>query len=709
MIDKNRVIEFLRRHAQRPVRLKELARSLDVPSNEYGRLKRVLREMEEAGEVYRVKKRRYALPSRINLVVGDLQVTRGGQGFVIPDSGGDDIFVPAARLGNAYAGDRVVTRVERRRRGRNPEGTIVKVLKRARSQVVGTYHKAGRFGFLSGGREGLRRDVFIPGGSESGAREGDVAVAMIVDWGSDHHDPVGEITSVLGRPGDPGVDVLSVVHTHELATEFPPEVRAEAQTRATDSRVAEDVAGRRDFRGLLSFTIDPPDAKDHDDAVSIESLGADRWRVGIHIADVSHFVPERSALDLEALHRGTSVYLVDRVLPMLPEALSGDLCSLKPGQDRLTLTLLLEMSETGAVLDSRLTRGVIRSRHALSYEEAQDILDGSRQASRELREALEGLSRLADRLRSAREQRGGLDFDLPEARVIVNAMGEPTDIQRMLRLPTHRLIEELMILANETVARLASRRKLPFIYRIHEVPDPDRIQRLREFVAGLGYKLAANAHRSSRALQKLLHSVDGRPEETVISTLVLRSMKQARYSAERKEHFGLGSRAYTHFTSPIRRYPDLVVHRILKQAVVDRRPVPETAADHLANVAVQASTRERQAMEAERDSVELKKMEYMERHLEDEFEGTISGVTAFGLFVLLDDVLVEGLVHVSGMADDYYHFVEDEYSLVGEVRKRRFRLGDRLRVRVRSVDKENRELDLELAGETDRERRKTSN
>jgi len=696
MPEKQRIIDYLKDRAQRPVRLKELARALDVGSQEYGDLKRLLRRMEEAGEIYRVRRRRYALPSRINLVVGRLQITRAGHGFVVPDAGPEDVFVPAPQLGNGYDGDRVVARIDRRRRDRNPEGTVIKVLERARTQVVGIFHRSGRFGFVAPTEGGLHRDVFIPQGSEAGVEDGQLVVARIVDWGSDHHDPVGEIFEVLGAPGDPGTDVLAIVHAHELAVDFPQEVRAEAEALAHEAARGPDTERRTDFRDRLTFTIDPADAKDHDDAISVSRLGDDRWRVDVHIADVSHYVRERSAIDLEAFHRGTSVYLVDRVLPMLPETLSGDLCSLRPGEDRLTLTVSLEMNQAAEVLSVDFAEGVIHSRHALSYEEAQSIVDGDTRAGEDLRDSLRALRDLAMELRRKRQSRGGLDFDLPEARVIVNAAGEPTQIRRLLRLQTHQLIEEFMILVNESVAKVASRRKLPFIYRIHEAPDPDRIERLREFIGGLGLKLAKNAVRSPKALQKLLNSVDGRPEESVVSTLVLRSLKQARYSAERHGHFGLASSGYTHFTSPIRRYPDLVIHRIVRAVLLEEGRVPDTLAEHLAEVARRASLREREAMEAERDSVELKKMEYMERHVGDEFEGTISGVTAFGLFVLLDDVLAEGLVHVSRMADDYYHFVEDSYALVGEASRKQYRLGDRITVQVLSVDREERKLDLLL-------------
>lgn len=698
MLDRNSITRYLRERAQRPVRLKEIARGLKVDARDYRRLKRLLQEMEEAGEIYRVRRRRYALPDRINLAVGRLQVIRAGHGFVIPEDGGEDIFVTSSQLGNAYDGDRVVVRVERQRRGHKPEGTIVKVLERARSRVVGVYHRSGRYSYLTPLENALHRDVFIPRGGSGEAADGVIVVARIVDWGSDHHDPVGEVVEILGRPGEPGVDVLAIVHSHELPVEFPPDVAAEADELRAEYGGTIELGERTDFRGVLTFTIDPADARDHDDAISIERLGSERWRVGVHIADVAHFVREGSRVDLEALERGTSVYLVDRVLPMLPDALSGDLCSLKPNEDRYTLSACLELNADAEVSSIDFTSGVIRSRYALAYEEAQEIIDGRRPADEELRESLRSLRDLALRLRERRQARGGLDFDLPEARVIVNSAGEPTKVQRILRLDTHRLIEEFMILVNESVAGAVEGRGVPFIYRVHEAPDPDRLERLREFVAGLGLRLARDAEHTPRALQRLLATVEGRPEEPVVSTLVLRSMKQARYSAERAGHFGLGSRAYAHFTSPIRRYPDLVAHRIVRLSLLEGRAVPEDLAGRLESVARRASARERQAMEAERESVELKKIEFLERHLGDVFAGTISGVASYGIFVLLDDVLAEGLVHVSQLADDYYHFLEDDYALVGEVRRRRLRLGDRVEVQVIKVDREARQIDLGLAG-----------
>lgn len=691
------VLRFLGRQADRPLKPKEIARGLGVDAARYRDFQELLRRMEAEGRIYRVKKGRYALPERINLVVGRLQTTRAGDGFVIPEAGGRDIFVPGSRLASAYEGDRVVARLERTRPGRSPEGSIVKVLERARERVVGVYHRSGGYGFVVPEEPRLRRDLFIPPGADGGAQDGEVVVARITDWGDPTRNPVGEVAQVLGAPDAPGVDILTIVHGHNLPVEFPPEVQAQAQRVAGRGLRSDDLRGREDLRGLVVFTIDPADAKDHDDALSVERIERSTYRVGVHIADVAAYVTERSELDLEAFQRGTSVYLVDRVVPMLPEELSGDLCSLRPDEDRLAVTVFLDLDARGRVLRHRFARSVIRSRARLSYEGAQRIIDGTDRAPADLREALLTLRDLSRTLRASRSQRGSLDFDLPEARVVLSPSGEPTDIQRILRLESHRLIEEFMLLANTTVAEQVHRRRLPGLYRVHEAPDPAKVEGLREFLRAFDLTLGTGADRSPKPFQRVLEEVRGRPEEALVHTLVLRSMKQARYSPKSEGHYALAARHYTHFTSPIRRYPDLVIHRIVTRALIEGDRIPESwGKEVLAAAAEHASGRERVAVEAERDSIELKKVEFMQRHLGGEFAGTIAGVAAFGVFVLLDDVFVEGLVRPHTLEDDYYHFVEEDYVFAGEHTGRRLRLGDRVRVRVDRVDLENREIDLSI-------------
>jgi len=712
VVSAERVVNYLRTEAGRPLKAKELARALGVGAADYAEFRALLHRLESEGALYRVQRQRYAAPQRINLVVGRLQTIRSGAGFVVPEDGGADLFIPADGLGSAVDGDRVIARIEKKRRGQRREGRVIRVLERARETIVGTYHPARNFGFVTPEDRKLTRDVFVPPGSEKGAREGDIVVVRVTSWGDGHLGPAGEVERVLGAAGQPGVDVLAVIYGHELPIEFPSEVIADAEALRDRGITAADLGGRLDLRDELVFTIDPEDAKDHDDALSVKRTGEDEWEVGIHIADVGAYVRPGSALDAEALRRATSIYLVDRVIPMLPEALSSDLCSLRPGEDRLTVSLLIRLGKDGRARGHRIARSVIRSRHRLSYDEAQQVLDGVASIDPETDAALRDLLVLSRALRARREERGSLDFDLPEARVVLNTRGEPTDIQRVLRLESHRLIEDFMLLANETVAARAARRRIPFVYRIHERPDADRMEQLREFVATLGLRLGGGRAPRPKDLQRLLEQVRGRPEEALVSTVVLRSMKQARYSVENVGHFGLAARHYAHFTSPIRRYPDLVVQRLVTQAFIDREPVPaELAETVLPGVARISSERERVAVEAERDSVDLKKVEFMERHLGDVFAGTISGVTAFGAFVLLDAFFVEGLVHVSSLTDDYYQFSEDAFELVGERRGRRLRLGDRVRVQVARVDREERQIDFLLvdsagpAGAGDRGRR----
>ncbi len=698
-VSPQKIVEYLRHRADRPLKAKELARGLEVATEAYEDFEAQLKRLEDDGVLYRVKAQRYAVPRKLNLVVGRLQAIRSGAAFVLPeDDPGPDVFIPADQLASALDGDRVVVRIERRKRGDRREGRVIRVLERARSTIVGVYHPKVSYGFVVPEDRKLPRDVFVPPGQHGGATGGDLVVVEVADWGDAHHGPSGSVREVLGRWGDPGVDVLAVIHGHELPLAFPPDVEAEAAAVTERAITAGDLEGRLDLRERLIFTIDPADAKDHDDALSIRRVD-DGWEVGVHIADVSHYVAPGSPLDEEALRRGTSVYLVDRVVPMLPEALSADLCSLRPDEDRLAVSLLVRLDDQGAARGHELHRSVIRSRHRLSYDEVQEVIDGHGSIAQDADEAIRALLGLSRALRRAREARGSLDFDLPQARVILNPRGEPTEIERVRRLESHRLVEDFMLLANHLIARTAVERRIPLLHRVHEEPDEDRIDQLRELLQSLGLRLPRKGKVKPRDLQKVLESVEGRPEEGLVSTVVLRSMKQARYSEQSLGHFGLATRHYTHFTSPIRRYPDLVVHRLAIAGLVEGRSATELMdTDTLAAVARLSSERERVAVDAERDSIELKKVELMERHLGEVFDGTISSVTSFGFFVLLKDFFVEGLVHVSALADDYYVFQEDHYMLVGEHRRRQFRIGDAVRVRIAAVDIEDRKIDFVLEG-----------
>ena len=696
-----RIRAALQQSKKGPLKAKELAQILNLPTADYRKFKNLLRRLERRGDIYRVKGQRYALPEKINLKVGILSVTRNGDGFVIPESGGRDIFVPGSLLDSAMDEDQVVVRVEAKPKGRNPEGRIIKILTRAHTTVVGTFREARKFGYVIPLNDRLFKDVMIPAGEEAEAKTGDIVVARISAYGDQKLNPLGEVERVLGPITEPGVDVLSILFGYGLELEFPSEVEAAAQKTIQDKK-REGWGDRTDRTALRIFTIDPADARDHDDALSIQEVSEGIWEVGIHIADVSFYVEKGSPLDLEALQRGTSVYLVDRVVPMLPHLLSSDVCSLRPDVDRAAVSLFVTLDAKGQPRSHRFERTRIRSRHRLSYEEVEEVLTGGGSIAPETDQDILTLARLAKALRKLRLQRGSIDFDLPEARVILGPDGAPVDIQKVVQLESHRLIEDFMLLANETVAREAEKRALPIPYRIHESPSPERAEELRRFLGTLGYPLP-NRGLKGKDLQQVLSAAEGKPEAGLISKIILRSMARARYQAKNLGHFGLGAASYAHFTSPIRRYPDLLLHRVVVKALIQGERIPEDwGGEYLDRTLERSTLREGLAADAERDSVALKKAEFMERHLGEEFSGTVSGVTTFGIFVLLDDYFVDGLVHVNSLLDDYYVLREEEYALVGERTGRRFRLGDPLRVQVSRVNRLERKIDFVILGDLGR-------
>ena len=695
------VLDYLRHSRRGPIKAKEIAKGMDVAPRDFREFRLVLRGMLERGRLYRVKGQRYAVPEKANLVAGRLAITQKGDGFVAPDTGGQDVFVPGLSLESAMDGDQVVVRVEGRPRGRSPVGRVIKVLDRAHETVVGTFRRSGSFGVVHPRNRRISREILVAQGDQAKASEGDVVVARITTFGSGKMGPTGRIETVLGKSSDPGVDILSVIHDYGLPLAFPDSVVSAARD-AVSQRRKDPGELRTDRRDLHVFTIDPADAKDHDDGLSIRPLEDESWEVGIHIADVSHFVRPDDEVDLEAFKRGTSVYLVDRVIPMLPHELSTDACSLLPDTDRFAVSVFVTVDPVGRVREARFERTEIRSRHKLSYEEAQAVLDNKKSIDRQTDEALRALAALAEILRERRKDRGSLDFDLPEGRVLLGEKGEPVSIRVVERLESHRLVEAFMLLANEIAAQEAAQKRLPILYRVHEPPPTDKMRDLRTLLGRLSHRVS-KGNISQKDLQAILKQVEGRPEEKLVSTVILRSMSRARYDVRNLGHYGLASDGYTHFTSPIRRYPDLWLHRVLVHTLVEGHAVPEHwEGPGLKDRAERCSVRERVAEAAERESVDLKKVEYMERHLGDDFFGTVSGVTSFGIFVLLDDVFVEGLVHVNSMNDDYYIFRQDQYLLVGERSHRSFRLGDRLRIRVARVDKEERFIDFVIVDSTKR-------
>ena len=670
-------------------------------------LKNMLDDMAADGEIVRLKGNAYALAGPVRTVRGRIAVHRDGYGFVTPESGGEDVFIPSKQLKGALHGDLVETTSERSRMGGNKlDGRVVSVLERATSRVVGRYEETRRGAIVIPEDQRLNLVVEIPVKGRGAAEDGHQVVAELTRYPIGGRPAEGRVVEVLGWPDDPEVEVQSVIRRFDLPHIFEKGVLDEAEGIA-ETVSADDLKGRTDLRDMPTVTIDGETARDFDDAVSLRREG-DNFRLWVSIADVSHYVKKDSPLDREAYLRGTSVYFPDRCIPMLPERLSNGICSLNPQVDRLTMTAEMLFDSLGTMLASTFYPSVIKSSARLTYTIVKKIIvDDDREVAdkyRPLTGMLAGMKTLSLSLQQMRKKRGSIDFDLPEPEIIIGLTGQTEGIIRAERNLAHQLIEEFMLAANEAVASFITSRDIPFLYRVHENPDPAKLNTFREFVFGFGYEFALVDDRvNPLELQRLLAQADGRPEERMVNYALLRCMKQARYAAENVGHFGLASACYCHFTSPIRRYPDLVVHRILKAALLagseGKRATKQLAiaTERLGEVAEHTSKRERVAMEAERDVVEMKKLQYMQQHLGEEFDGYISGVTGFGFFVELEELFVEGLVHVSTLADDLYNFVEKQHSLIGQHSRRVFRIGDAARVKVASVSPATRRIEFVLA------------
>jgi ribonuclease R len=699
----DKLLGFMRETAYRPLTVDELARELGLhDKREVRRFTRLVEELEQSGKLIKTRYGRYGVPEKMNLAVGTLQGNPAGFAFVLPDASGEgDIFIPAGQLNGALHGDRVVARLSGQREGGNRAGEIIRVLERRCRLVVGRLEFARQSAYVVPDDRRISTDIVIPRSQARPLKNGLKVQAEITRWPEKRRPAEGVIVSVLGEPGDQGLDTLTIIKKYELPEAFPSLVLKEVAALPGEI-TPRDLEGRRDLRALTVVTIDGADAKDLDDAVSLQRLANGNLELGVHIADVGHFVREGSALDREAFLRGTSVYLVESVIPMLPPELSNGLCSLNPQVDRLTISVLMELDSGGQLVKYDFTPSVINSRERMTYDDVRTILEERDESLSRRYESLlpmfTEMGRLALVLRAGRTERGAIDFDLPEIKVVLDSAGRPVALQKRPRSIAETIIEEFMLQCNEVVAAHFSRLQVPFLYRVHENPDEEKMIAFRDFVHNLGYRLKGATGKSHpRALQSLLQEAAGKPEQRVINTLLLRAMKQARYSAEHLPHFGLAATDYTHFTSPIRRYPDLVVHRLLREYLAGM-PTPKRLARLARNneaAALRSSLRERLAMEAERESVELKKIEFMAGKEGQEYEAIISGVTSFGFFVELDN-LVEGLVHVSSLTDDYYHYNEKTLSLRGERTGKTFRIGSPVRVALRRVDKDKRQLDFVL-------------
>ncbi|SDH21565.1 RNAse R [Alteribacillus persepolensis] len=703
---KQQLIQFFKEEAAKPMAVSEIQEELEMNGAEETKaLMKALNDLEESGDIVRTRSNRYGIPEKMNLLKGRVQSHQRGFAFILPENKEeDDVFVPAGDLNGAMNRDTVLVRVQQKSSGAKPEGTVVRILERGTTKTVGTYIDNRSYGFVEVDDKHITNDIFIPQDAENGAVDGHKVVVEITKYPEGRFSAEGKVVNILGHKNDPGVDILSIIHKHGLPGDFPEETINQAH-QVPDEIKQEEIENRRDLREETIVTIDGADAKDLDDAVQVKKLENGNYLLGVHIADVSYYVTEGSPIDEEAYERGTSVYLVDRVIPMIPHRLSNGICSLNPQVDRLTLSCEMEINEKGEVVDHDIFESVIRTNERMTYDDVRLILEEKDEETREKYKELvpffEQMEELAAILRKKRFSRGAIDFDFKEASVKVDEDGNPTDVVLIDRSVAERLIEEFMLAANETVAEHFHWMKVPFVYRIHEDPDSEKLERFLEFVTNFGYVVKGSANTvHPSALQKVLDEVKGEPEEAVINTVLLRSMQQAKYDPENVGHFGLASDFYTHFTSPIRRYPDLIVHRLIREYLVHKNMDGKTQSawkDKLPDITQHASEMERRAVDAEREVDDLKKAQFMEDKVGEEFTGFISGAANFGLFVELENT-IEGMVHISYLTDDYYHFDDKQYALIGERTGNVFRIGDEVEVRVINVNVEEHDIDFEIVG-----------
>lgn len=697
---KERIKGFIHEKSYHPLSFEELVVSLDVPKEDIALFKQCLDELEKEGHIFKTKKNRYGAPDRMGLVAGTFRSHERGFGFVIPDDPQqNDLFIQSDLVNGAMHGDHVIARITKYLSDdRHSEGEIVKILSRANEKIVGTFEKSYSVGYVIPDHKKIKGHIIVPLDRSMGAKPHQKVIVEITRYPEPERNAEGQIIEILGDVDEKGVDVLSIIKAYNIPVEFPEEVIKEAKS-IPQELTPDDLAGRRDLRNLTMVTIDGEDAKDLDDAVSLEITEEGYYRLGVHIADVAHYVKENSSLDMEALKRGTSVYFPDRVVPMLPTELSNGICSLNPKVDRLAFSVFMEINNLGRVINHEIVESVINVNERMTYTNVYKILEEHDQdlieRYRPLVPMFEKMKELALILMKKRSLRGAIDFDFEEAKIIVDEQGKPVEIGKYEITIANKIIEEFMLLCNETVSEHFYWANIPFVYRIHEDPDPEKIRRLNEFLFNFGVRIKGSGNVHPRALQDVLDKVKGTPQERIISTMMLRSLQKARYSDEHTWHFGLAANYYSHFTSPIRRYPDLIIHRIMKEYIHGK--FDERRNEHyssiLPDITKHCSERERNAEEAERDYEELKKAEYMQEHVGETFAGIVSSITSFGMFVELDNS-VEGLVRLSSMDDDYYVYDEKLQVLIGERTGKVYRIGDTVEVVVTKADPKTRQIDF---------------
>lgn len=699
---REKIMELMNSKDYKPMLKEELFIKFDIPIEFRKEFYKILNGLEKEGLIVKTTNDRYGPINTDYLVIGKLEGHERGFGFVIPDEPDrNDIFIPADSIAGAMNGDKVVVNIlKRSQSNKKEEGEIIRILERANEFIVGTFEDNRNFGFLIPDDTKISHDVFIPKAFTAGAKDGQKVVVKITQWPEPRRNPEGKVVEILGYVGEKGTDILSVIRKFDLPEEFPEKVQYYASSLG-ETISEDDMKERVDLRDLKTFTIDGADAKDLDDAISIEILENGNYSLGVHIADVSHYVRENSILDKEAYRRGNSVYLLDRVIPMLPKELSNGICSLNPYEDRLALSVIMEINKSGKVVSHKILESVIKSDARLVYDDVSDYIEKEDEIAKEkLKDViieLEQMKDLATILYEQRQRRGSIDFNFPETVIILDEKtGDPVDIHKADRRVANRMIEEFMLVTNETISEEFFWAEIPFLYRIHEEPNEERIASFSKFIHNFGYNLKGKEIHP-KELQLLTKEIEGKKEEIVISTLLLRSLKKARYSSENDIHFGLAAKYYSHFTAPIRRYPDLVIHRIIKDYLKGKLTLDKQnqLEEVLPDIAKHTSSTEKRAEEAEREVEDLKKTQYMSERIGQTYEGIVSSLTNFGMFVQLENT-IEGLIHFNHMLDDYYHFDEENYYIIGEKSKKKYSLGDTVKVEVIGADVSRRAIDFQL-------------
>jgi len=701
-IKKTFIEEYFKFSVVKPIKFKDLVKILNITkTKEKKQLENILNELVQEGKLIHIKGNRFASPINLDLIVGQLHCTSKGYGFVIPeDPSLADIHVNKSNMNTALHLDKVFVKIISKPRGKNPEGVIESVIQRNIKNIVGKYDKNKSFGFVIPDDPKILRDFFIPNEYSNNAKNGQKVVIEIVKWDSPKQNPVAKIVKILGFPDDPNIDEKIVISEFDLKEKFPRTVEKIANS-FTDQDISKELHKRKDLRDTICFTVDPEDAKDFDDAVSLEKISKG-YKLGVHIADVSHYVQEGTPLDKEAFKRSTSVYLVNKVIPMLPHNLSNNLCSLIPNVDRLAMSVIINLDFNGNVEKYKIFPSVIRSKKRFNYKEVQEIFNKIKQGTEPeklpMGKYLKWMYDLSKILREKRINNGSLELEIPEIKIIMDD-NKIKEIKIKERLESHQMIEEFMLLANKVVAEFLANNNIPALYRVHDKPDESKINLLQKIINPLGIHFVLKNYSNPKTLQQILNEVRNTSYGYLIERILLRTLKKAKYQPENIGHYALNFTHYTHFTSPIRRYPDLIIHRVLKLAKKKKRAIKkfQKLSEILPDIGIHTSEMERKAEEAERLSVRLKQIEYMKQHIGEEFDGIISSVTNFGVFVELPDNLVEGMIHISEFDDDYYIFHEDTMSIVGKKTKKRYQMGDSIRIKVAAVSSEKKQIDFTLA------------